>query len=50
MNVEYWSGRSTQALEQANRILAGEPGNPSARAVHDRLEAAARAGGEASLQ
>lgn len=43
MNVEYWSGRSTQALEQANRILAGEPGNPSARAVHDRLEAAARA-------
>jgi YaiO family outer membrane protein len=43
MNVELWSGRATEAMAQANRILAGEPGNPTARAVHDRLEAAARA-------
>jgi hypothetical protein len=43
MNVEYWSGRSAEALEQANRILAGDPGNTTARAVRDRLEAATRA-------
>jgi YaiO family outer membrane protein len=42
MNVEYWSGRSTEALDQAERILADAPGNVTARTVHDRLEAAAR--------
>ena len=42
MNVEYWSGHSTEAREQANQILSGDPGNVTARAVRDRLEAAAR--------
>ena len=42
MNVEYWSGHSTEALEQADRILASQPGNVTARAVRDRIEAANR--------
>jgi YaiO family outer membrane protein len=42
MNVEYWSGHSSEARAQADQILAGEPGNVTARAVRDRLDAAAR--------
>jgi YaiO family outer membrane protein len=42
MNVEYWSGHPTEALEQADLILAGEAGNVTARAVRDRIEAANR--------
>ncbi|HWO09781.1 MAG TPA: tetratricopeptide repeat protein, partial [Polyangiaceae bacterium] len=42
MNVEYWSGDSAAALEAANLILASQPGDPTARAVRDRIEAANR--------
>jgi YaiO family outer membrane protein len=42
MNVEYWSGHSAAAQQQAERVLAHDPGNATARAVHDRLESAAR--------
>jgi YaiO family outer membrane protein len=42
MNVEYWSGNSSEARTQAEQILIDNPGNPTARAVRDRLEAAAR--------
>ena len=42
MNVESWSGRSSDALAQARQILASNPGNAAARAVRERLEAAAR--------
>ena len=42
MNVEYWSGHSAEARAQAERILVDHPGNVTARAVRERLEAAAR--------
>jgi YaiO family outer membrane protein len=42
MNVEYWTGHSKDALDLANEILARNPGNATARAVRERLEAAAR--------
>jgi YaiO family outer membrane protein len=40
MNVDYWSGNSSAALEQADRILATQPGNTTARDMRERLEAA----------
>jgi tetratricopeptide (TPR) repeat protein len=43
MNVEYWSGQSAQARQLADQILSADPDNTTARAVRDRLAAAARA-------
>ena len=42
MNVEYWTGRSTEAKALADQVLARDPGNTTARAVRERLAAAAR--------
>src|SRR3954469_25339861 len=42
MNVEYWSGRSAAAHDLATEVLARNPGNPTARAIYDRLESASR--------
>jgi YaiO family outer membrane protein len=42
MNVEYWAGRSTEARALADQVLAHDPGNTTARAVRERLAAAAR--------
>ena len=40
MNVEYWSGHSAAALEQADLILTSQPGHVAARDVRDRIKAA----------
>jgi len=42
MNVEWWSGRGAAAREQANAVLARDPGHPRARLVQQRLGAAGR--------
>jgi YaiO family outer membrane protein len=42
MNVEYWSGHSSEARDLANQVLARNAGNTTARAVRERLDAAAR--------
>jgi YaiO family outer membrane protein len=42
MNVEWWSGHTSAARDQANLILARDPGHPQARLVRQRLDAADR--------
>lgn len=42
MNVEWWSGQTSAAREAADSILATNPGNPQARLLRERLEAATR--------
>jgi len=42
MNVEWWTGRAGEARAQADYILQRDAGNPPARAVRQRLDAADR--------
>jgi YaiO family outer membrane protein len=42
MNVEWWSGNRRAAREQADLILARDPGQPQARDVRARFDAASR--------
>jgi YaiO family outer membrane protein len=42
MNVEWWSGRTPQASDLANQLLAREPGNEQARLMRQRLDARTR--------
>jgi len=39
MNVEMWSGRTSQAGDLASQILTRDPGDPQARLVRQRLDA-----------
>jgi YaiO family outer membrane protein len=42
LNVEWWSGRSAEARDLADQILARDPGNPQAKRVRQRLDSQSR--------
>jgi YaiO family outer membrane protein len=42
MNVDWWSGRTSEASDLAVHILKGDPGDPQARFLRQRLDARTR--------